>query len=289
MDLPVSLSVHNILSFLEYLYQNGLSPKVIKNYLSSISSVSKFFNLDVSHLSHIAVSHYLRSISINSSFRPTLRGIFDISTLYHISRACDTLSDPVLYRAVFLTGFFGFLRMSNLAPHSSAKFDHTRHLLRQDLFLHSPGVHLLIKWTKTLQDHTSHHLIQLPELDNFFLCPTRALKILLKSRPLPPSAPLFANNFLPFSIVIDTHVRDSLKKILVLLGIPPSGHGFHTFRRSGATFAFDHNVPLQNIMAHGLWRSSAVWTYLQNSSHSSSIISATLRPTSLPAFSLGLG
>ena len=145
MDLPVSLFVHNILSFLEYLYQNGLSPKVIRNYLSSISSVSKFFSLDVSPLSHISVSHYLRSISINSSFRPTPRGIFDISTLYHISRACDTLSDPVLYRAVFLTAFFRFLRKSNLAPHSSAMFDHTRHFLRQDLFLHSPGVHLLIK------------------------------------------------------------------------------------------------------------------------------------------------
>ena len=275
MDLPVSLSVHNILSFLEYLYQNGLSPKVIKNYLSSISSVLKFFNLDVSSLAHISISHYLRSISINSSFRPTPRGIFDITTLYQISKACDTLSDPALYRALFLTAFFGFLRMSNLAPHSSSKFDHTRHLLRQDIIFHPPGVHLLIKWTKTLQDYNSHHLIQLPELNNFFLCPTRALKTLLKSRPLPPSAPLFANNFSPFSSVIDTHVRDSLKKILTLLGISPSGHGFHTFRRSGATFAFDHNVPLQNIMSHGLWRSSAVWTYLQNSSHSSSIISAT--------------
>ena len=165
--------------------------------------------------------------------------------------------------------------MSNLTPHSSSKFDHTRHFLRQDLFFHPPGVHMLIKWTKTLQDHNSHHLIQLPELNYFFLCPTRALKALVRSRLLSPTAPLFANNFSPFSSVIDTHVRDALKKILTLLGISPSGHGFHTFSMSGASFAFDHNVPLQNIMAHGLWRSSAMWTYLQNSSHSSSIISTT--------------
>ena len=105
MDLPVSISVHNILSFLEYLYQNGLSSKVIKNYLSSISSVSKFFNLDTSSLADISISHHLRSISINSSFRPTPRGIFD--TLYQISKACDTLSDPLLYRAI-LTAFFYF-------------------------------------------------------------------------------------------------------------------------------------------------------------------------------------
>ena len=159
-------------------------------------------------------------------------------------------------------------------PHSLSKFDHTKHFLRQDLLFHLPGVHLLLKWTKTLQDHKSHHLIQLPELDNLFLCPTRALKALVRSMPLPPTAPLFTNNFPSFSPVIYTHVRDSLKKFLIALGISPSGHGFHTFQKSGATFAFDHNIPLQNIMAHGLWRSSAVWTYLQNSHHSSSIISA---------------
>ena len=275
MDLPVHISVHNILTFAEYLYQNNVSPRVISTYLSSIQAKAKFFNWDVTPFTHPSISRYIRSITINSPFNPTPRGVFDLQTLYNIFISCDILNDPTLFRAIFLTAFFGFLRMSNIAPHSSSKFDHNRHFLRRDLIFASPGAHLLLKWTKTLQDHKAHHCIQLPNIQNHFLCPVRALRALLNSRPLPPSAPLFANNFPPHSQVIDTHIRDALKKVLVHRNISLRGHGFHTFRHSGATLAFDNNVPLQDIMAHGLWRSSSVWTYLQNASQAPSIIPTT--------------
>ena len=280
----MDISVHNILVFLEYLYINSLSPKVIKNYLSSISSMARQLKFDTSNCYHHMVQRYLRSISINSKFAPTPRGLFDIKTLYYISWSCDTLSDPILFRAIFLTAYFGFLRMSNFAPHSLSKFHPDKHFLRRDLTFAPPGVHLLVKWTKTLQDHKSNHVIQLPELENIFLCPVRALKALLASRPLSPSAHLFANCYPPFNQVIDSHMRHALKQVLILRNIPPIGHGFHTFRRSGATYAFDHNVALQNIMAHGLWRSSSIWTYLQNASQAASIIPLTFSSSIPPNF-----
>ena len=173
--------------------------------------------------------------------------------------------------------------MLNLAPHSAKAFDPSKHFLRQDLFFDPPGAHLLLKWTKTLQDHRAHHIIQLPSIDNHFLCPVRALKALLTSRHLPPSSPLFANIHPPFTQIIDTHIREALKTILQSLSIPLSGHGFHTFRRTGATLAFDDNVSLQNIMAHGLWRSSSVWSYLQNASVAPSIIPSTFASI-IPSF-----
>ena len=197
MDLPQSLTPHTILAFLEYLHQNSLSPKVIKNYLSSIKSMAFQFNIDHSALSHYTISRYLRSLSINSTFRPTPRGIFDIQTLYRISILCDSLHDPSLFRAIFLVAFYGFLRMSNIAPHSSKCFSQDIHFLRQDVIFAPPGMHLIIKWTKTLQDHRAHHIIQLPAIENTYLCPVRAVKSLLTSRLLPPNAPLFANNFPP--------------------------------------------------------------------------------------------
>ena len=284
MELPITMTVHNLLTFLEYLYQNQLSPRVISSYLSSIQSRARLYSWDISPVSHPAIARYLRSIAINSRFNPTPRGIFDIPTLYNISLSCDSLSDPPLYRAIFLTAFFAFLRMSNIAPHSASKFDPDRHFLRKDLIFAPPGAHLLIKWTKTLQDHKSHHWVQLPTLQNHFLCPVRALKALLRSRPLPPLAPLFANNFYPYSQVIDTHIRDALRRILLHRNIPTKGHGFHTFRRSGATLAFDNNVKLQDIMAHGLWRSSSVWTYLENASQAPSIIPSTFSRIIPPSF-----
>ena len=142
--------------------------------------------------------------------------------------------------------------MSNIAPHSTKKFDPRRHFLRQDLVFNDESAHLIIKWTKSLQDSNSYHIIQLSSIKNIYLYPVRALRNLLSSRSLPPTAPLFANNFHPFAQIIDRHIRNALKTILTSRNIHLQGHRFHTFRRSGATYAFNHNVPLQNIMAHGL-------------------------------------
>ena len=165
--------------------------------------------------------------------------------------------------------------MSNVAPHSRFKFDSNMHFLRQDVIFTHSGAHVLLKWTKTLQETSSLHLVQIPLLFNPTVCPVRALQELIQSRLLPLSSPLFVHNSPPFHLVIDTTLQDGLRKVLMYLGIPLTGHGFHTFRRSGATLAYDNNVDLQHIMAHGLWRSSAVWTYLQNASQAPSIVPLT--------------
>ena len=275
MDLPAPPSIHSILAFLEYLYVNSISYKVILNYISSLKKAAIKYSWPSHIFSHRLIQEYLRSVSINSRFTPTPRGIFDISTLSLISQTCEILEDPPLFRAIFLLAFFGFLRMSNIAPHSRYKFDNNKHFLRQDIIFAPPGAHVLLKWTKTLQQSTAHHFVQVPSLVNSKLCPVLALKKLLASRPLPPSSPLFVHPHPPHLPIIDTTIRDALRKILNHLGIPSLGHGFHTFRRSGATLAYDNNVQLQHIMAHGLWRSSAVWTYLQNASLAPSVIPTT--------------
>ena len=181
-------------------------------------------------------------------------------------RTCDRLQDPLLYTAIFLTAFFAFLRMSNIAPHSRVKFDPGRHLLRQDVIFASPGAHILLKWSKTMQNRIAHQFVQICQLLDMNLCPVTALKALLQSRPLPCTAPLFVHAKLGCLLVVDTSIREALKSVLSHIGLPSSGFGFHAFRRSGATVAFDNQVPLEHIMAHGLWRSEAVWNYLQTSS-----------------------
>ena len=117
-----------------------------------------------------------------------------------------------------------------------------------------PGVQLIVKWRKTMQDCKAHHIKQLPSIKNKYLCPMHAFKVLLSSRDLSPWDPLFASIIPPHKPVIDTHIRNALRYILLYRNIFPIYRGFHTFRRSGATFAFDHSAPLQNIMSHGLWK-----------------------------------
>ena len=169
--------------------------------------------------------------------------------------------------------------MYNLVPHSRKTFDPSRHILRQDLIFSPPGLHIT-KWTETLQYSKVLHIVQLPSMNNKYLCSVRAIRALLASRPLPPSAPLFAVSYYPHNQIIDTQLRDDLKQVLKHLAIPLTCHGFHTFSRSGATFCFNKNVSLQNIM----WHSSAVWTYLQNSSQTASTIPLTFASNIPPTF-----
>ena len=253
------------------MHSNSVSPRVIANYVSSLKTAAKRYKWDSEPLHHQLVSAYFRSISINSIISPTPRGTFDLETLIIISKACNRLQDPVLYRAVFLTSFFAFLRMSNVAPHSRVKFDPGRHLLRQDIIFASPGAHILLKWSKTMQNRTAHQFVQIPQLSNSDLCPVSAIQSLLDSRPLPPTAPLFVHEKPGCLIVIDTAIRDALKSILSYIGLPSEGFGFHVFCRSGTTVAFDHQVPLEHIMELSVWRSNAVWNYLQTSSVAPSV------------------
>ena len=116
--LPIELSPYNILIFLEFLTKNHLSPKVVRNYLASLSSVAQFYNFDTSATAHPAVHRFLRSLSIKSTFRPTPQGVFDIWTMYDISKACDSLQDPTQFRAIFLVAFY-----------ASRQFSHSRHFL----------------------------------------------------------------------------------------------------------------------------------------------------------------
>ena len=121
--------------------------------------------------------------------------------------------------------------MSNIAPHSSKKFDPSTHILRQDLSFQPPGVHVTIKWSKTLQDHKAYHVVLLPQLANIYLCPVRALHQLLLTRPLPPLPP-----YLPISLLLTvrslTPPLEMLCNLFSQLGIFPLSH--MDFKPSGA-------------------------------------------------------
>ena len=126
-----------------------------------------------------------------------------------------------------------------------------------------------------MQGRSDSFWVRLPILENQLLCPTRALFQLLNSRCIPQHYPLFAQKITPHKQVTDTLIRSILKQILNILSVDHTPLGFHAFRRSGATLAFDNHIPLQNIMAHGQWKSDAIWTYLEKASVAPSLIPQT--------------
>ena len=87
----------------------------------------------------------------------------------------------------------------------------------------------------------------------------------MRSTPGKNNSPLFQiQNKGEWVPLTESRVRKYMYFSLVLqkLGLEESNFTFHSFRRSGATLAFNQNVSLQNIKAQGTWTSDAVWAYI---------------------------
>ena len=117
---------------------------------------------------------------------------------------------------------------------------------------------------KTMQTRDSVQILTLPKLSDSDLSPRAVIRALRKLYPLSDHLSLFQYcGPTGWSPLIDSKVRKVLKSINVHLGLNLSHFTFHSFRRSGATFAFNAQVPIQNIKRHGTWTSDCIWRYIQ--------------------------
>ena len=238
--LLADVNVKVILAFLECLVQNKCSSAMVENYVSAIKASFVLYELPYVVFTHPKIKYFIKSLKTNRPLTLRNHNLIDLTILRHISFACLDLPHEVVYRAVFLTGFFAFMRLSNLAPHSFSTFDPSRHLTGHDVFFTKKIVKILIKWSKTLQTRDKVKCITLPKLHDQCICPLRALKELYKLYPMSSRTSLFQlaspEGSRPLT---DSKVRKVLKIINLKLGFHSAFHTFHDFRRSGATFAFN--------------------------------------------------
>ena len=271
-------SIHQVshqvlLAFMQYLLDNQCSFSNITNYLTGIRAFFVVHGCNTEAFRHEQIQLFQKSIKLNVHFRPKANTIITIQQLQNIILSCDTLSHPVVFKAVYLVAFFSFLRVSNLLPHSVRSFDPTRQLALGDLFFSEQGVTILIKWSKTLQNRHDTTTISLPDLGASPLCPVTALKTLISHFLGQNNDPLFriprCHGLVPLT---DSVARRHLKQVSTLLDIHPHIK-FHDFRRAGSTWAFNFGVPLDHIKAHGTWTSDCIWRYISSVPQSSSPVS----------------
>ena len=179
--LPIDVWL--ILSFLEFLVFNKKSYSTIVNTLSADKTQCQLHGLDPFPFADKRVSLFIKSLKINRPFRVILKPIIGLDMLRDICLVCDTMHLGFVFKAVYLTTFFLFLRISNLVSHSVASYSHLKQLARADVMFSHPGATLLITWSKTLQTKDKVRLIKIPFLLNSPLCPVTALQVLLRSVP----------------------------------------------------------------------------------------------------------
>ena len=167
-----------------------------------------------------------------------------------IVRVSDSTYMGQIFKAVYTLALFSFLRLSNLVPHAAKLYSPLYQLAREDIILTPLGIQLLVKWSNTLQDRNTVKILKIPSLG---------------TNPTPGSSnsPLFQyKKSLAWYPMTDTQVRTHFKGVLKKLNLPDSNLTFYAFQRSGATYAFNSNVDIQEIQSHGTWMSECVWKYI---------------------------
>ena len=274
MDAQDISQLDLLLCFVTCLSENSISSAAIAGYIAAVKHHFVLYGFSLAAFQSKLLYLLQKSLSLNAPLRVRRKGIIDINLLQQIVYACEKLQYPYIYKSIFLLAFFTFLRISNFAPLTTSGFDSTRHLTRGDLVWGHPGAHLIVKWAKNMQGRTECHVIQIPLLNNKLLCPVTILHTYFRKFPAVASSPMFVH---PITMrpITQNDIRQALAQILIYLNIPQGYITFHCFRRSGATFCFNHNLPLQNIKHHGGWKSNAVWLYLTQAQQGTARVAAT--------------
>ena len=253
----------HIFSYVEYLIRQSISAHMLANHISVCKAKFTMYGLQFQLWDHPNVKYLLKSVKINRSIVVAKKHIIDLAMLSDIVSHCDTLYLGSVFKAVFLLAFFGFLRLSNIAPHSLTSFDPSRHLCAGDLIFSKKFLKVILKWSKIIQVRDKVHLITLPRVRGSKLCPFNACKQAMTLYSPSSNDPLFQYKTSSAWVVLtDTRIRKCLSKINLKMGLPKNYFTFHAFRRSGATLEYKSKVQVQRIKDHGSWASECVWTYI---------------------------
>ena len=175
---------------------------------------------------------------------------------------CDLLAalspDAATVRLMVLMGFASFLRQSNLLYCPGHP---TQHYLRHaDIVDNGLRLWLSINSSKTIIDPRRRVAIPVPATNSKY-CPVEAWRRYKARVPLPNHAPAFmldASRPLTRSVAT-TYLRAALSALHF-----PYAHQItvHSLRRSGARECARYGAPENQVMLHGTWSSSAVYSYV---------------------------
>ena len=171
----------------------------------------------------------------------------------------------VVYQTIYLLAFHAFLRISNITGVKHNAFVSTKNLCRADVIFNLPFIHIILKWSKTIQSSDKQQIVPIHSMGNLLLCPVAHISRYIAATNGLPAEPLFTLIVGGRNIAVSqAQIRRHLRLVLRSIGINTRTHGFHTFRRSGATLAQSANVDYSKIQRHGTWRSNSIDTYLSS-------------------------
>ncbi|VDI05143.1 Hypothetical predicted protein [Mytilus galloprovincialis] len=166
--------------------------------------------------------------------------------------------------SLFLLAFFMMSRKSNLVPNSEKEFDENKQLCRGDIIIENDVLIIILKWSKTIPFGQRKLRIPISSIHGCILCPVNAYKNMIEAIPAVKKDPAFCKvkkgHILP---IIYKEYQNKLRYLIQKTGRNSLFYSTHSFRRGGASLAFDANVSTELIQLHGHWHSDAYKKYLE--------------------------
>lgn len=164
-----------------------------------------------------------------------------------------------LYRAIFLTAYYGMFRIGELgdSPHALKVAD-VKESRNKAKFL------LILRSSKTHGKGDHPHTVNIPQVvdinfsENLF-DPYVALADFQARRPQACNFFVFADG----SPVKVEQIRAMFKRVLKLANFDPEIFDFHSYRVGRATELLANSVPFEIVKKWGNWKSDSIWKYFK--------------------------
>ena len=260
---PLPADSQTICAYAQFL-SRSMKPPTIKNYLSGVKMLHIFLGFEYSHSDDFHLQLVLRGISRLHPHVPHRAKPITPAILLAFHQHMD--HDSSLHCTVFaccLLLFYTMARVGSILPSSERTATHT-FLSRDRVNYSKEGLLVTLLHTKTIQ--FGQRRLHIPLLTrNSVLCPVRAYtkssSFLGSTLPVPAFAvrEQGLTSWLTCSTFIDTFrtvIRSSGEA-------DATSYTGHSFRRGGASWAFQAGVPGELIQICGDWASDAYKRYLE--------------------------
>ena len=261
--------------YVGYLVSQRRKASTIKSYISAIRSVLREDGVVLNEDKYVLTSLTKACRYINDEVQTRLPIQIGVLVLIIRQVKLHFQNQPymrTLFSALFITAYFGLLRVGELP--------YNEHVIKaRDVHLaqNKNQVLFILRSSKTHWSDNKPQLVKICErtiqLPNHNLrhksntCPFKWLEKYLIIRPMSEdrSEQFFA--FSDNSPVKPMHARNTLKIMLSEAGLDPLYYGMHSFRIGRASALLKLQFSVKSIKKLSRWHSNAIYTYLRHYLH----------------------
>ena len=265
-DPSMPADLQTLLMYVQDLTEEFASVDTIVNYLQGVKIWHQIEGHRVDNFEHFLMKLLLRGCRRQAQYKPKQALPITPKLLLQMYdyMQVDTAQGATIW-CLFLFAFFLVSRKSNLVPDGVKKFDHKKQLTRGNIKVRSDALLVTLDWTKTIQYNQRKLVVPLVAIPDSKLCPVKAYKTMCTMMPAGENEPAF--QFLgkrgETQPVTYQQFQRAIKRTIESVGRDPAKFSTHSFRRGGATFAYESGVPADTVKLMGDWQSDCYRAYLQ--------------------------